>query len=65
MPRRAPALVVGDTWAVDVALARAQGWDSLLTLTGTTAADAAAPWATADEAPTSVAARLSDVIVRA
>lgn len=61
----AAVLVVGDTWAVDVALARTQGWDSLLTLTGTTAADGARPWTTADEAPTYVAARLADVIVRA
>jgi Predicted sugar phosphatases of the HAD superfamily len=67
------ALVVGDTWAVDVALARAQGWDSLLTLTGTTAADPDRPWMNAGDAgrpwtsagaPTYVASCLADVIVR-
>lgn len=58
------ALVVGDTWAVDVALARAQGWDSLLTLTGTTAAEPGRSWPNPDDAPTYVASCLADVIVR-
>jgi ribonucleotide monophosphatase NagD (HAD superfamily) len=48
---------------VDVALARAQGWDSLLTLTGTTAADDGRPRADAG-APTYVVSRLADAIAR-
>lgn len=48
-----------------ITMLRAQGWDSLLTLTGTTTADAARSWADTEGAPTYVVPCLADAIVRA